>query len=134
MAKSLTVAVCVAWQFFMHPGPGIVNTALLLTGEGCSGGNPVAEGATAFTTTLTLPTEAKVVAVVPFTVETVELDVGMVPRATEQVVAVAVVVQQLPFVQELVPPAPAVEVILEIVEFGERVSVKIPPLTGSPWL
>jgi len=118
----------------MQPGPGIVNTALLLTGAGCSGGNPVVEGATALTTTLTLPTEARVVALVPFTVVAVVLDVGMVPRVTEQVVAVAVVVQQLPPEQELLPPVPTVEEIEEIVEFGERVSVRIAPLTGSPWL
>src|SRR5215469_1899855 len=111
MEKSLTVAVCVAWQFCMQPAPGIINTALLLTGEGCSGGNPVTGGAVAITETLTFPTKAWIVVVAPFTVVTEVPDVGMVPRVTEQVVAVAVVVQQLPPVQELVDALPTVEVI-----------------------
>ena len=132
MAKSLTVAACVAWQFFMQPAPGIVNTALLLTGAGCRGGNPVTGGAVAITVTVTVPTLARVVVVVPFTVVAVVLEVAMVPRVIVQVVAVAVVVQQLPFEQELVPPVTKVEETVEIVEFGERVSVKMAPLTGSP--
>jgi len=133
MAKSLTVAVPVAWQFFMQPAPGMVRTALLLTGPGCSGGNVFAGGAVAVTTTLTVPgTAPRVVVVVPFTVVAVVLDEGMAPRVTVQVVAVAVVVQQLPPVQELVlPGSPVME---EIVELGDSVSVKTAPLTGSPWL
>src|SRR5215468_3096818 len=134
MAKSLTVAVCVAWQFLIQPAPGMVKTALLLTGAGCSGGNVFCGGAVAVTVTLTFPAESKVVVVVPFTVVAPVTDEAMVPRLTVQVVAVAVAVQQLPFEQELVDPAPAVAVIWEIVEFGESVSVKTAPLTGSPWL
>jgi len=134
MAKSLTVAVPVAWQFLMQPAPGMVKTPLLLTGPGCSGGNEFCGGAVAVTVTLTVPAESKVVVVVPFTVVAPVVDDAMVPRLTVQVVAVTVIVQQLPFEQELLDPAPAVELTWEIVEFGESVSVKTAPLTGSPWL
>ena len=133
MAKSLTFAVCAAWQFFMQPGPGIVNTALLLTSAGLGGGKLGAEGGVAVTTTVTVPTEATVVAVVPFTVVELVPDEPIVPRVTVQI-AGAVVVQQLPLEQELVLPVLAVEVMVEIWELGESVSVKIAPLTGSPWL
>jgi len=129
MAKSLTVAVCAAWQFFKQPGPGIVNTALLLTLAGFGGGKLGAVGGVATTTTVTFPTGDRVV-VVP---EALVADDGMVPRVTVQI-AGEVAVQQLPFEQELVLPTPAPEVTWEIVELGERVSVKIAPLTGSPWL
>ena len=133
MAKSLTVAACVAWQFFMQPGPGIVNTALLLTGAGVGGGKLGAAGGVAVTTTVTVPTLARVVVVVPFTVVALVLEEAMVPSVTVQIEG-EVAVQQLPLEQELVFPTPAVELIWEIVEFGESVSVKIAPLTGSPWL
>ena len=113
----------------MQPGAGVVNTALLLNGAGCGGGKLGAAGGTAVTTTVTVPTEARVVVVVPV----VALEVPMVPRVTVQI-AGEVLVQQLPLLQELAVPTPAVEVIDEIWEFGESVSVKIAPLTGSPWL
>jgi len=130
MAKSLAVAVCVAWQFFRQPGPGIFNDALLLTGDGCSGGNPVSGGAVAVTTTVTVAAEVRVVVVVPLTVVTAVRDWGMVPRLTVQTWG-TVAEQQLPPEQELAPPGAVIE---EIVEFGESVSVRTAPLTGSPWL
>ena len=128
----MTFAVCAAWQFFTQPGPGIVNTALLLTFAGLGGGKLGAEGGVAVTETVTDPTEARVDDVVPFTVVVLVRDEAMVPRVTVQIWG-TVLVQQLPLVQELVLP-PTVEVMVGVSEFGESVSVKIAPLTGSPWL